>query len=270
MPADRFLHPRLGHSRKVNALTHLEYRVWTQYQLSADDFGVLLLSPTVIQADNDALDREPRDVIAATLHRIVEVGLTVSFDHQGQPYMCQLDWHDWQKIRYPRETYRPCPPPEILQQCSRNTSVFFRKFHPHPSVSPARARTREMANGKRLMANGKGREERFERFWAAYPRKVGKDAAWREWKALAPGDDLTNRMIAEVETQKQSRDWRKDDGQYIPHPKTWLHQGRWKDELPKDTPSTLRGRPGGAIETIQATNDRFLKEKEHARDARRS
>ena len=37
-------------------------------------------------------------------------------------------------------------------------------------------------------------------------------------------------MITAVEAQRASAQWRKDGGEFIPHPRTWLHQGRWKDE----------------------------------------
>jgi hypothetical protein len=78
--------------------------------------------------------------------------------------------------------------------------------------------------------------ERFERFWESYPKKVGKDAAWVEFQKRNPGDDLTDRMIAVVTEQRASEQWRKDGGQYIPHPRTWLHQGRWQDEAPRSRP----------------------------------
>jgi len=35
---------------------------------------------------------------------------------------------------------------------------------------------------------------------------------------------------AAIERQKSSRQWTKDDGQYIPNPSTWLNQERWEDE----------------------------------------
>jgi hypothetical protein len=72
--------------------------------------------------------------------------------------------------------------------------------------------------------------ERFERFWEIYPKKVGKDAAWVEFQRRNPGDDLTDDMIAVIQQQRASEQWRKDGGQFIPHPRTWLHQGRWQDE----------------------------------------
>jgi hypothetical protein len=37
--------------------------------------------------------------------------------------------------------------------------------------------------------------------------------------------------VPAVEAQKKSKQWQKDDGQYIPNPSTWLNQGRWDDEL---------------------------------------
>ena len=38
-------------------------------------------------------------------------------------------------------------------------------------------------------------------------------------------------MIQAVEKQKQSTQWQRDGGQYIPHPATWLNQERWEDEV---------------------------------------
>ena len=37
-------------------------------------------------------------------------------------------------------------------------------------------------------------------------------------------------MISAVIKQRQSDQWMKDNGQYIPMPTTWLNQRRWEDE----------------------------------------
>lgn len=74
-------------------------------------------------------------------------------------------------------------------------------------------------------------EERFNRFWEVYPKKVGKGAARKSWDKCRPSEELTARMIAAVRQQAQSDQWRRDGGQYIPNPATWLNQERWEDEL---------------------------------------
>ena len=92
MPVDRFIHPRLGHSEKVNQLTDLEARVWIQYLLSSDDFGVMRCSSVNLQADNDALARRPKNAVQRALERVLEVGLIQEFEHQGQRFVFQPDW----------------------------------------------------------------------------------------------------------------------------------------------------------------------------------
>jgi hypothetical protein len=83
----------------------------------------------------------------------------------------------------------------------------------------------------------------FDDFWAAYPRKVGRLAAKREWDKIRPDEDLVRRIAAALEWQRET--W--SDPQYIPHPRTWLHQGRWDDEPPlpavvkRETPKNLMG-----------------------------
>jgi uncharacterized protein YdaU (DUF1376 family) len=71
---------------------------------------------------------------------------------------------------------------------------------------------------------------RFDAFWNAYPRKVGKDAARRAFDKRRPDDELLDRMLKAIKIQSQSEGWRKDGGEFIPHPSTWLNEGRWQDE----------------------------------------
>lgn len=75
-----------------------------------------------------------------------------------------------------------------------------------------------------------GVELRFERFWSAYPKKVGKDAARRWWGKRKPDDAMLAAMLAAIAVQAKSAQWAKDGGQYIPHPTTWLNEGRWQDD----------------------------------------
>lgn len=37
-------------------------------------------------------------------------------------------------------------------------------------------------------------------------------------------------MMNSLEQFRGSKDWLKDNGQYIPYPSTWLNQRRWEDE----------------------------------------
>jgi hypothetical protein len=82
----------------------------------------------------------------------------------------------------------------------------------------------------------KGKEKKtytddFLAFYSAYPKHIGKEPAWRAWKKhngnLPPLAD----MIYKVNELKNTEDWIKENGKYIPHPATWLNQKRWEDEL---------------------------------------
>ena len=70
----------------------------------------------------------------------------------------------------------------------------------------------------------------FDDFWKAYPRKVGKPYCRKIWDKIKPSQDQIHRMLKALEWQKDSDQWKRDNGQYIPHPSTWLNQGRWDDQ----------------------------------------
>jgi hypothetical protein len=78
--------------------------------------------------------------------------------------------------------------------------------------------------------------KRFEIFWRAYPKRIGKGAAEKSWKKINPDDDLLQTMLVSIANFEESEQWQKENGQYIPNPATWLNQKRWEDEIKEIAP----------------------------------
>ena len=71
----------------------------------------------------------------------------------------------------------------------------------------------------------------FANFWNAYPRKQKRIDAQKAWVQMAKERPSTAEIVHAVNCQKKSTEWKKDKGQYIPHPATWLRGGCWDDAL---------------------------------------
>jgi hypothetical protein len=72
--------------------------------------------------------------------------------------------------------------------------------------------------------------ERFGEFWTGYPRKDSKADAMKAFVKLKADDELFASIIAGLERAKESEQWTKDDGKFIPYAATWLNKRRWEDE----------------------------------------
>lgn len=76
----------------------------------------------------------------------------------------------------------------------------------------------------------------FEVFWALVPRRVGKKAAERAWRAVerrGEAIEAIEGMRAYTAAFAQSG----TDLKYVPHPSTWLNRCGWKDDLAAVFPS---------------------------------
>ena len=71
----------------------------------------------------------------------------------------------------------------------------------------------------------------FDKFWNAYPRKVSKGNAEKWFEKNKPNEELVNLMISKISLLKDTEQWKKDNGQYIPYPTTWLNAKGWEDEI---------------------------------------
>lgn len=41
---------------------------------------------------------------------------------------------------------------------------------------------------------------------------------------------LLDKMLEAIAWQQTTEEWKKDNGQFIPHPASWLNSKRWEDE----------------------------------------
>lgn len=108
----------------------------------------------------------------------------------------------------------------LLESCYKNASIETETEYikrENPPIPPLKSANK--SNGT------------FELFWASYPRKVGKGAAEKSWLRIHPTQELIQAIILAIETQQQSEQWTKNNGEFIPHPATWLNQRRWEDEI---------------------------------------
>jgi hypothetical protein len=102
------------------------------------------------------------------------------------------------------------------------------QMHADSLVSESDLRIRDSISEVRSLAPASSRG--FIEFWIQYPKKRSKGDAEKAWNALKPDEQLQDRIHDALERAKTSADWRKDGGQYIPYPATWLRAKGWEDE----------------------------------------
>jgi uncharacterized protein YlbG (UPF0298 family) len=70
----------------------------------------------------------------------------------------------------------------------------------------------------------------FEIFWTNYPKKTKKEDAKIAWLQTKP--DLSI-VLQALKWQKETKEWFREEGQYIPNAKNYILDHRWTDEPPE-------------------------------------
>lgn len=96
----------------------------------------------------------------------------------------------------------------------------------HPDI----IKDKEYKEKKSSAQSANAQDAQFDEFWKAYPKKKDKAKARKAYAKLKPDMALHKKMLTAIEKQKQSEQWQKDGGQFIPLPTTWINGERWEDE----------------------------------------
>lgn len=80
----------------------------------------------------------------------------------------------------------------------------------------------------------------FNEFWSAYPKKVNKKGCYKSFCKIKSLKEEMPLIMSALERFKNSKGWQKDNGQFIPHPTTFINQERWKDEIEETREDKLK------------------------------
>ncbi len=90
----------------------------------------------------------------------------------------------------------------------------------------------------------------FDEFWKAYPRKCDKQRARKAWAKLRPPP--LKAILDALAWQRELPDWRKENGEFVPYPASYLNGRRWEDERPAPQLAGTTSRTAGNLEAIKA------------------
>lgn len=173
--------------------------------------------------------------------------------------------HDWQdyagklierrhadaaRKRGERSRISEGPPMDV-----RGTAHVQNQQNQHDKTNPsARSREQVTEGSPSLRPAPKPRNdypEDFESFWAAYPerRRVNKKAAADLFKRALSGGAEASEIMAGLDRWKVSKDWLKDNGEYVRQPDGWLRNRCWEDS-PEPARTTSTGNPIGAVPDV--------------------
>lgn len=216
---NRVIKESIKRSPQIDALTWFEEVVFYRLIVTADDYGCIDGRPVLIKNELfPTRENVTRKSVEDAITKLVAVGLLFQYEFEGRPYLAFPTWEKHQRIRNKHRKY-PAPPDDIRlsADCCQTSANRLpeSESNPNPNQNP----------NTTARARGDGA---FDRFWVEYPKKVGKGQAQKAFSKVSVSVET---LIEAVQRQRNSVQWKKDGGQYIPNPATWLNQRRWEDDL---------------------------------------
>ena len=241
---NRVIKDSIRTSKTVNAMTDFQFRLWIYLITYVDDYGRGSADPELLKGFVFPRRKGVTESsIEKALADLANTGSILLYDVDGESYFCFPNWEQHQRIQTKRSKY-PAPTDGVLKKSTVSHGESPLESNPIQSESKYKSESKSEDNAR----------EEFEKFWSAYPRKAGNKQ--KAFEAFKKADVSLDVLLAAIENQKQSAQWSKDNGQFIPHPTTWLNGKRWEDQLPMDTgiPKGSSGQLGDAeLEAIRRT-----------------
>jgi hypothetical protein len=208
-------------SDTIDQLTWFEEAFFYRLIVNCDDHGRMDARPAILKARMFPLKSAKavsEEDIKRTLNRLSGIELIMLYECSGRPYLQLITWENHQQIRAKKSKY-----PAYDSTCNQMISDDIKC--PRNPIQSNPIQSNPIQSESNLCEN------LFNSFWDAYPRKTAKVKALKAWQKISPNEELLNTILSALSSQKESEEWRRDDGRYIPYPASWLNGRRWEDEV---------------------------------------
>ena len=202
---NRIIKESIHTSEDVNRMTDFQFRLWVSLITYVDDFGRGDARPAIIKGSCFPLrDRITNKDIEAALRALAGIGCVSLYEVDGKPYLYFPTWESHQTVRNQKSKYPAPAEGQQLQAIENNCKQL-------KAIAPViQSESRPENESENESESKSAREDAFDVFWAAYPRKVGKGAARKAFAKLSAA--VFPLLVPAVEAQKLSAQWRKNGG----------------------------------------------------------
>lgn len=212
---NRIIRDAILSSEQVCSLSWPEEVFYRRLMSIVDDYGRFEGNPQLIRSRCYPLQVDNVRVADITrwMAACQKAGLVVLYEVAGKQYV-QIE-----KFGQQQRTPSKYPAPDISCAQMKSNDDLDEGVSEDEDVSTPGKRAAVLA-------------DRFARFWAAYPRKAKKGDAEKAFAKHKPSEDLLTQMLHALSWQTKTEQWRKEGGQFIPYPASWLNSKSWEDEPP--------------------------------------
>ena len=256
---NRIIKDSISKSEAISGLTDFQFRLWVHLITYVDDYGRGDARPAIIKgACFPFRDRMTNKDIEKGLADLAGAGCVVLYKVDGKPYLYFPNWEKHQRVR---QKVSKCPSTDDCDDVQQVAASCGELPQDAARIQNPESESRiQNPNPESEVIVRRSREEEFELFWKAYPRHEGKQKARDAFKKVTVPLEV---LLTAIEKQKESAQWSKDNGQFIPHPTTWLNGKRWEDEVVMAGNAQV-GASGRLGEAERAAIQRLLAESEGA------
>ena len=227
------LDKKISVSEQVSNLSLEAQLLYTWAIPHADDVGLLPYSVKTLKGTVMPLSDITGDRFEQLVNELVNARLWAIYEYSGMTFYQILNFTKYQTLKKDRNPQTILP--VILFKEAPKSWKFLESlgFQLEDDGIQMDTEVKRSEVKRREVSMVTEQAKLFEEFWEKYPRKVAKQAARAAWSRLQPSGDLFEEILKGVEVWAKSPDWQKEDGQYIPHPATFLNGKRWQDEIRK-------------------------------------
>ena len=186
---NRIIKESIRTSKKVNALTDFEYRLWSYLITYVDDYGRGQADTAILKGFVFPLRKSVTEkAISDALTRMHDLDMLTLYEVDGEQYLCFPNWGDHQRIQTKKSKF---PAPQESTVIHRDSPL---EYNPIQSESNP-IRIQSESNGSRMkqptveevqeyisLNNYAVNAERFVDYYESNGWKVGRNPM-KDWKA---------------------------------------------------------------------------------------
>jgi hypothetical protein len=263
----RNIKPGLYKNEALASLSFAARYLFAGLPCMADRRGRLEDRPLKIKAEFFPMDSIDVDALLNELNN-ADDDLIIRYESNGKRYIqiCNFEKHQHPHLKEVESVIPPCSSEKPSKgRCEHGARPGISRPSPADSFNllPLTYNPHTDAEQKSLVdkptkehASKKQEPEHFDQFWKIYPRKVNRQGFFTFWMKNNL-DQEAETIIASVQRHSMCEQWKAQNGQFIPHPLTYLRQQRYAD-LPMDVPSITAIPANALLDEKKAKRDALL------------